>query len=126
MFISITCRRMSVLCKSLFFMVGIEDKLVATDKCAIVVMDEASSFFQEIKEQDESNIGLLNQLFDRRGDKLSFANIQEHFIPTNSMSMSLGVQLQPFFPALSAVGTIVWMDSGFAEHFLFTIVKPFK
>ena len=38
------------------------------DGYGIVVTDEASSFFQEIKGQDvkhESNIGLLNQLFDR-------------------------------------------------------------
>ena len=38
---------------------GIEDKLVATDGYGIVIMDEASSFFQEIKGQDvthESNI----------------------------------------------------------------------
>ena len=50
--------------------VGIEDKLVATNGYRIVVTDEASSFFQEIKGQDvkhESNIGLLNQLFNGQG-----------------------------------------------------------
>ena len=102
---------------------------MATDGYAIVVTDEASSFFQEIKGQDikhESNIGLLNQLFDGRGDKSSFANLRERFVPPNSTSMSLGVQPQPFFRALSAIGKTVWMDSGFAERFLFTTVRPYR
>ena len=57
---------------------GIEDKLVATDGYGIVVTDEASAFFQDIKGQDnknESNIGLMNQLFDGRGDKTSLAQL---------------------------------------------------
>ena len=51
---------------------GIEDKLVATEGYGIVVMDEVASFFQEIKGQDtknESNIGLLNQIYDGCGDR---------------------------------------------------------
>ena len=46
---------------------GIEDKLIDTEGYGIVVIDKALGFFQEIKGQDtkhESNIGLLNQLFD--------------------------------------------------------------
>ena len=57
---------------------GIEDKLIATDGYGIVVTDEASAFFQDIKGQDnknESNIGLMNQLFDGRGDKTSLAQL---------------------------------------------------
>ena len=81
------------------FETGIEDKLVATDGYGIVVTDEVSSFFQEIKGQDvkhECNIGLLNQLFDGQGDKSNFAGMRQHFVPPNSTSMSLGVQPQPF------------------------------
>ena len=66
-----------------------------TEGYAIVVTDEASSFFQEIKGHDikhESNIGLLNQLFDGKGDKTSLAKLGQRFVPTNSTSMSLGVQ----------------------------------
>ena len=88
-----------------------------TQGYAIVVTDEASSFFQEIKGQDvkhESNIGLLNQLFDGKGDKTSMS------------SMSLGVQPQPFFRALSHIGKTVWSDSGFAERCLFTTIKPYR
>ena len=49
-----------------------------TEGYAIVMTDEASSFFQEIKGQDvkhESNIGLLNQLFDGKGDQTSLAKL---------------------------------------------------
>ena len=108
---------------------GIEDKLVATDGYGIVVTDEASSFFQEIKGQDvkhESNIGLLNQLFDGQGDKSNFAGMWQRFVPPNSTSMSLGVQPQPFFRALVAIGRMAWQDSGFVERLLFTTVRPYR
>ena len=68
---------------------GIEDKLVATDGYGIVVTDEASAFFQDIKGQDnknESNIGLMNQLFDGCGDKTSLAQLQQRYVPINSTS----------------------------------------
>ena len=66
-----------ILIQSLFH-AGIEDKLVATEGYGIVVTDEASAFFQDIKGQDnknESNIGLMNQLFDGRGDKTLLAQL---------------------------------------------------
>ena len=108
---------------------GIEDKLIDTEGYGIVVTDEASGFFQEIKGQDtkhESNIGLLNQVFDGRGDKSNFAGMRERVVPENATCMSLGVQPQPFFQALQVIGKTVWMDSGFAERFLFTTVWPFR
>ena len=60
------------------FYIGIEDKLVATDGYGIAVTDEASAFYQDIKGQDnknESNIGLMNQLFDGHGDKTSLTQL---------------------------------------------------
>ena len=108
---------------------GIEDKLIATDGYGIVKTDEASAFFQDIKGHDnknESNIGLMNQLFDGRGDKTSLAQLRQRYVPINSTSMCLGVQPQPFFKALTCIGKTVWMDSGFAEQFLFTMVRPFR
>ena len=113
----------------MFHVIGIEDKLVATEGYGIIVTDEASAFFQEIKGQDtknESNIGLMNQLFDGCGDKSNFANMRERFVPDNLTCMSLGVQPEPFFTVLSAIGKTVWLDSGFAEHFLFMTVQPFR
>ena len=47
-------------------------------------MEEALSFFQDIKGQDnqnESNIGLMNQLFDGHGDKTSLAQLRQRYIP---------------------------------------------
>ena len=99
------------------------------DGYSIVVMDEASSFFQEIKGQDvkhDSNIGLLNQLFDGEGDKSTFAGMRQRFVPPNSTSMTLGVQPQPFFRAIVAIGKTVWLGSGFAEWFLFTTVRLYR
>ena len=68
---------MFILILSIFYG-GIEDKLIATDGYGIVVTDEASAFFKDIKGQDnknESNIGLMNQLFDGRSDKTSLAQL---------------------------------------------------
>ena len=99
------------------------------DGYGIVVTYEASSFFQEIKGQDvkhDSNIGLLNHLFDGEGDKSTFAGMRQRFVPPNSTSMTLGVQLQPFFCAIVAIGKTVWQDSGFTERFLFTTVRPYR
>ena len=92
-------------------------------------MDEASSFFQEIKGQDvkhDSNIGLLNQLFDGEEDKSTFAGMRQRFVPPSSTLMTLGVQPQPFFCTIVAIGKTVWQDSGFAEQFLFTTVRPYR
>ena len=108
---------------------GTDDKLVAMDSYAIVVTDKASSFFQEIKGhyvKHKSNIGLLNQLFDGRGEKSPFAHLRECIVPQNLTSMSLEVQPQPFFRALMSIGKTVWMDSRFTEHFLFAMFKPFR
>ena len=69
---------------------------------------------------------LLNQLFYGKGDKTSLAKLRQCFVPPNSTSMSLGVQPQPFFRALSHIGKTVWSDSGFAERFLFTTIKPYR
>ena len=104
---------------------GIKDKLVATEGYGIVVTDEASSFFQEIKGQDtknESNIGLLNQLFDGHGADQFFARGRERVVSENATCMTLGVKPQPFFQVLQAVEKTVWLDIGFGEHFLFTTV----
>ena len=40
--------------------------------------------------------------------------------------MTLGVQPQPFFCAIVAIGKTVWQDSGFAEQFLFTTVRLYR
>ena len=42
-------------CQLILFPKGIEDKLVATEGYGIVITDEASAFFQDIKGQDNKN-----------------------------------------------------------------------
>ena len=47
-----------------------EDKLILTKGYCIVVTDEAFGFLQDIKGKEnkhESEIGLMNQLFDGKG-----------------------------------------------------------
>ena len=71
-------RSLHIISVNIYLYRYIEDKLVSTSGYGIVVTDEASSFFQDIKGQDnrnESNIGLMNQLFDGRGDKTSLAQL---------------------------------------------------
>ena len=49
-----------------------EDKLILTKGYCIVVTEEAFGFLQDIKGKEnkhESEIGLMNQFFDRKGDK---------------------------------------------------------
>ena len=81
-----------------------------------------SSKGQDVK--PDSNIGLLNQLFDGEGDKSTFAGMRQRFVSPNSTLMTLGVQPQPFFCTIVAIGKTEWQDSGFTEWFLFTTVKP--
>ena len=66
----------------------------------------------------DSNIGLLNQPFDGVGDKSTFAGMRQRFVPPNSTSMTLGIQPQPFFHTIVAIGKTVWQDSGFDEMVL--------
>ena len=106
-----------------------EDKLIQTKGYSIVVTDEAFGFLQDIKGKEnkhESEIGLMNQLFDGKGDKTTLARNRERAVPQNSTSMCLGVQPQSFFKTLQSIGKTTWQDSGFAERFLFSSVKPYR
>ena len=106
-----------------------EDKLIMTKGYSIVVTDEAFGFLQDIKGKEnkhESEIGLMNQLFDGKGDKTTLARNRERAVPQNSTSMCLGVQPQSFFKTLQSIGKTTWQDSGFAERFLFSSVKPYR
>ena len=76
--------------------------------------------------EHESEIGFMNQLFDRKGDKTTLACSREWAVPQNSISMFLGVQPQSFFKTLQSIGKTTWQDSGFAERFLFSSIKPYR
>ena len=67
-----------------------EDKLILTKGYCIVVTDGAFRFLQDIKGKEnkhESEIGLMNQLFDGKGDKTTLAHNREWAVPQNSTSM---------------------------------------
>ena len=59
--------------------IGIEDKIIAMKGYCLVLMDEGCGFFEDLKHKDvkhEGDLSLLNQLFDRKGDKMTLAKIK--------------------------------------------------
>ena len=56
--------------------IGIEDKIITTKGYCLVLMDEGCEFFEDLKWKDvkhEGDLSMLNQLFDRKGDKMTLA-----------------------------------------------------
>lgn len=108
---------------------GIEDKLISTDGYGCVVTDEGTAFFGDLKKKEtkhESDLSLLNQLFDGKGDKMTLAKNNERAVPNNSTSITVSLQPEAFITALANLGKSLWMDSGFGERFLITAVEPFR
>ena len=106
-----------------------EDKIIATKGLCMLVTDEGVGFFDDIQKKQknqESDLSMLNQLFDGKGDRMTLAQNKECIVPPNSTSISIGVQQEFFCKALSDLGKTLWLDNGFGEWFLFTAVKPFK
>ena len=53
-----------------------EDKIESTKGLCIVVTDEGAGFFKDIQKKQknhESDLSMLNQLFDRKGDIMTLA-----------------------------------------------------
>ena len=91
--------------------------------------DEGSTFFDDLKKKEskhESDIGLLNQLYDGEGDKTTLAQNKERVIPRNSTSLTVSLQPEPYITGLSNLGTTLWNDNGFGERFLVTAVTPYR
>ena len=107
---------------------GMEDKIISTKGLCMLVTDEGTGFFDDIQKQKnhESDLSMLNQLFDGKGDCMTLAQNKERIVPPNSTSISIGVQEESFCEALSDPGKTLWLDNGFGERFLLTAVKPFK
>ena len=56
--------------------IGIEDKIITMKGYCLVLMDEGCGFFTDLKCKDvkhKGNLSMLNQLFDRKGDKMTLA-----------------------------------------------------
>ena len=102
-----------------------EDKIIASKGYCMLVMDEGVGFFKDIQKKQknhESNLSMLNQLFDGKGVRMTLAQNN----PPNAMSISIGIQEESFCEALAELGKMLWLDNGFGERFLVTAIKPFK
>ena len=108
---------------------GMEDKIISTKGLCMLATDEGSGFFNNIQKKQKnhkSDLSMLNQLFDSKGDRMTLAQNKERIVPPNSTSISIGVQEESFCEALADLGKMLWLDNGFGEIFLLTAVKPFK
>ena len=63
---------------------GMEDKIISTKGLCMLVMDEGAGFFDNIQKKQknhESDLSMLNQLFDGKGDRMALAQNKEHIVP---------------------------------------------
>ena len=114
---------------TLKFYTGMEDKIISTKGLCMLVTDEGAGFFDDIQKKQknhESDLSMLNQLFDGKGDWMTLAQNKECIVPPNSASISIGIQEESFCEVLADLGKTLWLDNGFGERFLLTAVKPFK
>ena len=91
--------------------------MIATTGYCIMNTDEGTGFLDDMTKKEvkhESDISLMNQLFDGKGDKMS------------STCISISVQPQPFCKALAKMQRTLWLENGFGERFIFTSAKPYK
>ena len=91
--------------------------------------DEGTGFFDDLKKKeskDESDLSLLNQLYDGEGDKTTLAQNRERVVSQNSTSISVSLQQEAFITGLMNLSKTLWLDNEFGERFLVTTVKPYK
>ena len=108
---------------------GMEDKIISMKGLCMLVTDEGVGFFDDIQKKQknhESDLSMLNQLFDGKGDQMTLAQNKECIVPSNSTSISISIQEESFCEALADLGKILLLDNGFSKRFLLTAVKPFK
>ena len=103
-----------------------EDKIESTKGLCIIVTDEGAGFFEDIQKKHESDLSMLNQLFDGKGDTMTLAQGRERIVPANLTCISVAVQQESFCNALYSLKKTLWLDNGFGERFIFSAVKPYK
>ena len=94
-----------------------------------MVTDERTGFFNNLKKKElkhESDLALLNQLYDGEGDKTTLAQNGERVVPSNVTSITVSVQQEAFIHSLNNLGKTVWTGNGFGERFIVTAVKPYR
>ena len=103
--------------------------MITTKGYCILISDEASGFLKDLKNREnknESDITLLNQLYDGEGDKQTLAQNKQRVIPKNSTSIAMSLQQEAFVNGILNLGYMSWIDSGFLERFMVTAVKPYR
>ena len=69
-----------------------EDKIISTKGLCMLVTDEGAGFFDDIQKKQknhESDLSMLNQLFDSKGDQMTLAQNKECIVPPNSTISAL-------------------------------------
>lgn len=105
------------------------DKLIANDGYCIVATDEGSGFFDDLKRKEskhESDLCILNQLYDGEGDKTTLAKNNERVVPANATNITVGVQQETYMNGLVTLGKTLWLDNGFGERFILHAIQPHK
>ena len=72
---------------NIYFKIGIEDKIISTRGYCCVTTDEGTGSFDDLKKKEskhESDLSLLNQLCDGKGDKTTLAQNRERIVSQNS------------------------------------------
>ena len=106
-----------------------EDKIMASKGYCMLMTDEVAGFFKDIQKKQKnhkSDLSMLNQLFDGKGNRMTMAQNKERIVPPYATSISIGIQEESFCKALAELGKTLWLDNRFGERFLVTAVKPFK
>ena len=63
---------------------GMEDKIISMKGLCMLVMDKGAGFFNDIQKKQknrESDLSMLNQLFDGKGDRMTLAKTKNYSPP---------------------------------------------
>ena len=74
----------------------------------------------------ESDLSLLNQLYDGKGDKTTLAQNREQSVPANATFITVSMQQETYINGLNNLGKTLWLDNGFGERFLVNAIKPHR
>ena len=94
-----------------------------------MVTDEGSEFFDDLKKKEskhEFDLSLLNQLYNGKSDKTTFAQNHKRSVPTNATSITVSIQQEAYINGLNNLGRTLWLDNGFDERFLVNAIKPHR
>ena len=93
-----------------------------------MVTDKVSGFFDDLKKESkhESDLSLLNKLYDGKGDKTTLAQNHEQSVPANATSITVSIQEEAYINGLNNLGKTLWLDNGFGERFLVSVIKPHR